>query len=302
MVRDKKHRGEKTELGVVLTALGPLVLWLRKRWVLAAVTFLGSVVAVVGPFWLIDNGWIPVRVVAGSLAAVAIVVDRIADRYETRLGDITFRQSERSAEKAVDNVNIFVSEAIEAMFLEGVARTGAITALKRTLARCAAASIGDGSRASYYPMRRESGGSRILDKPSHATELGRWDRPDRPFVEKEDPDHEIWDLLERSDEEPEVRNNPELVYGVDWSKKKYDTFYSVPVKADTVQFGMLSVNNARVGAIGGPQRAAVLAMARIFALVISGQKGPKFLNIQAAYHRASVVASNVPSIRTEAEQ
>ncbi|WP_105035028.1 hypothetical protein [Cryobacterium aureum] len=66
------------------------------------------------------------------------------------------------------------------------------------------------------------------------------------------------DKADKADEEAEVKSDPEVVYGVEWSMKKYKTIYSVPVKANMVQLGFLSVNNAKVGAIGGPQRAAVL--------------------------------------------
>ena len=302
MARAKKHRDDKPEIGLVLRALGPMSSWLRKRWLLAIATFIGAIISVLAPFLLTDPGWNPFRIIVGVATAVAIILDRVADRYETKLADLTFRESERSAEKAVENVNIFISEALEAMFLSGTAREQAIRSLKRTLVRCAAACVGDGSRASYYPMRRGDGGTRVLERPSHATEHGRFDKPDRPFIEAEDPDHEVWTILDRSDEEPEVRSKPEKVYGIDWNKKKYKTFYSVPIKADMVQFGFLSVNNAKVGAIGGPQRAAILSMARVYALVISGFKGPLFLNTQASFHTMSVVAPTLSGITEGVEQ
>jgi hypothetical protein len=299
MARKSGHRGEKNDMGPFLLSLGPLTLWLKQKFVLPVVTFIGAVVAVFAPLVLTDAGWAPLRILAGVLAAISIVADRLADTYEKKLALITFRESERSAEKAVDDLNILLSEAIESMFLEGSARVEAIKALRRTLARQAVSSIGEGSRASYYPLRRGEGGTRILDRPLHATAHGRFDKPDRPFVEAETPLHEVWRILDRADEEPEVRSAPEVVGGVDWNNKKYDTFYSVPVKANMVQLGFLSVNNAKVGAIGGPQRAVVLAMARTMALVIAAQKGPKFLNSQAAYNRASEVAVSVGATTEE---
>jgi hypothetical protein len=251
------------------------------------------VVAVFAPFFWSASEWTGLRITAGVLAALAIAADRIADTFEKKQSTLVFRESERSAEKAVDDVNILLSEAIEATFLEGSARVEAIKALRRELARRAASCIGEMSRASYYPLRREPGGSRVLDRPLHATEHGRFDKPDRPFIESEDPDHDVWTILDRADEEPEIRSSPDEVGGVDWEKKKYKTFYSVPVKANMVQFGFLSVNNANIGSIGGPQRAAILAMARTMALVIAWQKGPRFMNTQAAYYQVSVASATV---------
>ncbi|MDJ0337900.1 hypothetical protein [Cryobacterium sp. PH31-O1] len=306
MVRDKKggakHVGDKGKKGAVspfLKAVGPVLLVLRDAFVFTILTFLGAVVAVLSPIVLTDPGWGTARIIAGAIAAGAIMADKAADRYDKKLGEITFRESERSAEKAVDDLNIFISEAIESTFLRGAARIEAIKALRRTLARQAASAIGDDSRASYYSLRREAGGLRILDNPLHETRHGRNDRPNRPFLEREDPDHEVWAILDKADEETEVKSDPEVVYGVDWSRKKYKTFYSVPVKANMVQLGFLSVNNAKVGAIGGPQRASILGMARTMALVIAAQKGPEFLNTQAAYYQVSAGTDTVTNITEE---
>lgn len=293
VTRDRKHRGSNPEIGTFLKAIGPLTLKLKRWWVLPILALVGALAAVIGPIYLVDPGWAWLRITAGSVAALAILADRVADYFDKKTAELTFRESERSAEKSVGALNVFLSEALEAMFLENVARTEAIKTLRRTIARTAAACVGDGSRASYYPLRRETGGTRILDRPFHATEYGRFDKPDRPFLESEDPDHEVWTVLDRADEEPEVRSDDEEVHGVDWSKKKYRTFYSVPVKANMVQLGFLSVNNSKVGAIGGPQRATVLAMARALALVMAAHKGPRFLNEQAAYYRVSGVSANV---------
>ncbi|MDN3444142.1 hypothetical protein [Microbacterium sp. APC 3901] len=271
-------------MGAFLHAVGPLLSKLKRFQVFTLTTFVGAVVAVFGPLIWADPGWHWVRVLAGVAAAVAILGDKFADRYDQKVSTLKFLESERSAEKAIDDLNVVLSEAIEVAFLTGRARDEQAKALRRTVARQAASAVGDGSRATYYTMRREGGGQRILDSAVHGTEHGRYDRPDRPFVEREDPQNTIWTLLDRADEEPEVCNAPDEVYGVDWKKKKYDTFYTVPVKAKSVQLGLLSVNNASAGAIGGPQRAAVLAMARTMALVITVIKGPTSMNSQQARH------------------
>ncbi|MGK3949926.1 hypothetical protein [Microbacterium sp. K2] len=278
------HSGTK-ELGAFLHACGPLLSKFKRRQIFTIATFIGAVVAVFGPLIWGDPAWHGIRIAAGIAAAVAILGDKLADRYDQTVASLKFRESERSAEKAIDDLNVVLSEAIEVMFLTGRARDEQAKALRRTVARQAASAVGDGSRATYYTMRREAGGRRILDSAVHGTEHGRYDRPDRPFIEREDPENTIWSLLDRADEEPEVCNAPDEVYGVDWAKKKYDTFYTVPVKAKSVQLGLLSVNNASAGAIGGPQRSAVLAMARTMALVVAVIKGPVSLNSQQSRHR-----------------
>lgn len=271
-------------LGAFLHAVGPLLSKFKRWQIFTVVTFVGAVVAVIGPFIWSDPGWHWLRIVAGIAAAAGILGDKLADRYDATVAKLKFRESERLAEKAIDDLNVVLSEAIEAMFLTGRPRDEAARALRRTVARQAASAVGDGSRATYYTMRREAGGSRILDNAVHGTEHGRYDRPDRPFIEREDPAHTIWTLLDRADEEPEVCSAPDEVYGLDWTKKKYDTFYTVPVKAKSVQLGLLSVNNAAAGAIGGPQRAAVLAMARTMALVVTVIKGAPSMNSQQSRH------------------
>lgn len=271
-------------LGAFLHAVGPLLSQLKRRQVFTIVTFVGAVVAVIGPLLWGDPGWHWVRIVAGIAAAAGIVGDKLADRYDSTVAKLKFRESEFLAEKAIDDLNVVLSEAVEVMFLTGRPRDEAAKALRRTVARQAASAVGDGSRATYYTMRREAGGSRILDSAVHGTEHGRYDRPDRPFIEREDPENTIWALLDRADEEPEVCNAPDEVYGIDWKQKKYDTFYTVPVKAKSVQLGLLSVNNATAGAIGGPQRAVALAMARTMALVVTVIKGPSSMNSQQARH------------------
>lgn len=278
----------------VLRFVGPTLAWLRERHILALVAFAGTITALVASLLLPDASWYPLRIIAGVAGAAAVIADRFADSYEKKVSAITFVESERSAEKSIEHLNVFLSEAIEITFLQGEAREEATKALRRQITQFAARSIGDGTRASFYPMRREGGGGkRVLGPPFHTTEFGRYDKPTRPFEERVDPDHEIWGLLDRDDEEPEVRSYPEEVYGLDWSKKKYRTFYSVPVKANTVQLGFLSVNNSKVGAIGGPQRATLLAMARTLALMLAMEKGPQSMKTQAAFHEVSGVAVTV---------
>src|SRR5207253_2106863 len=147
--------------GRVLRAIGPLLSWLKKSWILLIITFVGAVIAVIGPVWLGTSHWDWLRMTAGIAAAAAIVADKVADHYDKVIATRTFRESEQSAEKAVDDLNVVLSEAIEVMALSGSGRNAAEAALRRTLARQAASAIGDGSRATYYSLRRDQNGLRI---------------------------------------------------------------------------------------------------------------------------------------------
>ena len=284
---------EKKGPGWVVKFFGPLSSFLRRSFILTGLTLVSAVLVVGIPQWfLLKNGrtdpaWAPLSVAAGIVIAVAVVLDRIADAYEKRIAAGTLTGSEESAENTVTDLNTFISEALEVTFLEGNARMKHIKALRRILVLCAAKCVGPGSRATYYTLRVLPDKTRILGAPQHHCEYGRYDKPSRPFIETEDTDHSVWQIMDGPDQEPRVHSEGEEIYGLDWTRKKYKTFISVPVKAGEVQFGFLSVNNARVGAIGGPQQATILAMARIFALVLSNARGPRLMNSRQGTYEMS---------------
>lgn len=241
------------------------------------------------------------------MTALAVAFDKIADNYDKvieaaqaaeakRLADLTLAGSEDAAENAVSDLNTFLLEALNVAFREGASRQEHLQTLRRILVMCAAKAIGPGSRATYYTLDGDRG-NRVLGDAQHQTEYGRTDRPDRPFIEREDPQHTIWQLLDRSDEEAEVHSAPEEVYGLDWEKARYVTFVSIPVKAGNAVFGVLSVNCANAGAIQGVQRGTLLAMARAFAIALAYVTGPR--NLLLAASRMSVPTATVQSTQKE---
>ncbi|KAA9131166.1 hypothetical protein [Microbacterium caowuchunii] len=274
--------------------------WLAEhRAVTLFLTVLGGVSAALSPFlWLnIPEGgttvflfpneawWIFFRVVsiaAGVLAVLAVAGDKVADAWEARASSRTIAEGERRAEKSILDLNVVLNEAIRTLFLTGQRQTDAVEALRRTVVHQAAQAVGAGTRATSYKLYRGKDDRRVLKEAEH----GVWDRkdhPNAPFYERVDPDLIIWKMMDREDDEPEVHEYPEEISGFDWSAKieRYKTFFSVPVKAGSVQLGMLSVNNREIGAIGGAQRAVIIAMAKTLALATAAANGAKIMNEEA---------------------
>lgn len=257
-----------------LDMFGPIASPLRRNFILATVILASAIVTVCATrVGLVDGRmnprWVPWIVGMGIAAAVAVLLDRIADSYDGRASNEEYQGSEFTAESSVTELNVFLSEIIEVSYLSGNSRRTALGALRRHLVRSAANSIGPGSRATYYTLERSTPGERVLGSPEHFVTVGRGDKPARPFRELESPGHDVWKLIDNVDENPDVLNAPDHVNDLDWSRRPYDTFLSIPVKAKGKIFGMLSVNNATAGAIGRTQRAAIIAMARAYAAAMS---------------------------------
>jgi hypothetical protein len=273
----------------VARALGHIAVTLRDNYWFAGAIALGTLVAGISAF-IADENAVKFWVLGGAIAtAGGALGDWFADRHESILLEEAKEtekdaavQAEIRAERAIEELNFILTEAHAAMFLTGASRRDAIQALPRTFVRSAAALLGDGSRASYYQLSDSTPGARCLTDPVHGKGLGRSDEPPRPFLEAEAPDHDVWRIMDRPDVETAVRSEPEAVGGVVWDRVQYTTFYSVPVKAKNVQFGFLSVNSSVAGSIGGPQRATVLAIARILALVLAGDTPPRELQTAAS--------------------
>lgn len=278
-------------------------------------TILGGLAAVFSPFlWLnIPDGatvvflysneawWVTFRVasiVAGVLAVLSVIGDKMADAWEAEAASRTVHEGERAAEASILQLNVVLNEAIRTLNLTGKRQEDAVEALRRTIVNQAAQSVGDLTRATSYRLYREKTDLRVLKDAEHGV-VGRRDKPNKPFYERLDPELEIWRMLDREDDEPDVRSYPEVIEGLDWEAKKdrYQTFFSVPVKAGNVQLGMLSVNNKVVGAIGGPQRAVILAMAKVLAMATAAAKGPKIMNELVAEQekRDGLPGMSVPS-------
>jgi len=288
-------KSERPKRRDVVDLLGPLAQVLKHSWTLTVVTLVSTVAAILVPRLAIDEetgaplpGTVPWVVTFGIVVAVSVVLDKIADAYDKRAASQSLRGSEDSAANAASDLNTFLVQALEISFVEGAAQKKSTHTLVQILTMTAAKSIGPGSRATYYELTKDKNGMRTLGSPQHTTEYGRSDKPRRPFIEAEDPTHPIWRLMDGPDEEPEVISAPTEVHGIKWEDKKYKTFLSVPVKANDVQFGMLSVNNSTVGSIGESQRAIVLGMARSMALVLAMQHGPRTMT--------SMLTSPVPVV------
>lgn len=59
------------------------------------------------------------------------------------------------------------------------------------------------SRATEWVL--DTSGQRILGSYLHATGGGRRDKPRRPFVKAEDPDLDIWRVIDTPDEEADIK-------------------------------------------------------------------------------------------------
>lgn len=283
---------------LLLGWLGPPAAFLKRRWIppiTATISVIATLVAVnfvvddegnrtVGATWTI--------VTAGILSALLALLDKLADAYDQKLAEKELAFSEDLAEAKVSDLNSF----LDACGQTSTRRAGAVRrdyadSLRQYLVIAAGKSL-DGSRASYYTLSYDEDGYRILGDPKHHME-GRSDQSQRPFLEREDPDLTIWTLLDRADTEPQIVEYPDNPDWLDWNKVIYRAYYSVPVKHGDQVFGMLSVNTLDVGSISGSQRAAILAMARAYALTLClldppGPNGPKRASGKASAGKASV--------------
>lgn len=261
--------------GNFFTVMGTTAAALKKYWILTVVIGLAAVLAIFHRSVFVDDkgvplaGWTPVVVTLGVGAAVAVVLDRVADAYDARISALEFQGAEDTAENAVRDLNTFLGQALATSAHSPEDRVAHLDTLRQILVMCAAKSIGPGTRATYYTLSYATDGSRILGDPEHQCEVGRSDKPERPWIESDNPSHEIWKIMDGPDEEPQVRHVTEVIDGLNWSKKPYDTFVSVPVKFKDQQFGLLSVNCSKDGSIAASQRAAILAMARTMALTLA---------------------------------
>lgn len=109
---------------------------------------------------------------------------------------------------------------------------------------------------------------------------GRGDEASTEFVEQDDPDHPIWIMMSARDSDCVIYKEPDAQPRVDWSSKPYKTFVSVPVQADSVVFGMISVNAPQVGDLTEVDRLAVIAMARVMAATLTMDFGPRRLRTE----------------------
>lgn len=255
--------------------VGPPAAWFKKYWIPPGLAAVGAIVAILAAnVWIDADGtrfdwarWLLVS--TGIAAAVSSLVDKLADVYDRKVAEQELALSEDQAEAKVGDLNAFLAHCALTSEQSGTARRDYPHLLRQFLVIAAAKSLSSASRASYYTLSEDEKGHRVLGDPVHHLEGGRTDQSSRPFIEEESPDNTIWTMLDRADTEPQVVEYPDNPDGIDWDKVSYRSYYSVPVKHRERVFGMLSVNTAEVGAISGSQRAAVLGMARAYALTLS---------------------------------
>lgn len=311
----------------LLDLFGPIASALRKNYVLSLFIAVTAVAIGLLPKIFVDDKGVPlpwttpVVIVSVCLAAAAVAFDRVGDDYDKRtvrrFNNLAMREAREAAaleytgsvataERSVSELNIFLLEAIEVSFLEASSRSTEVLALRRHLARSAANSIGPNTRATYYTLLSRVPGNRELGDPKHGATVGRRDKPERPWLEAENPGHDIWKILDQPDEHPDVHETPDAVSDLVWENVRYDTFLTIPVKAHGVVFGVLSVNNAAAGSIGEVQRSVILAMARAMALVLALDTGVRTIknlaNGDDLSHGAVTLYEDETVDETEAEK
>lgn len=264
---------------------GAFSLWLRNHWLLTAATFLGAAALVVIPRTAVDPagrvfGWASWLLVGlGVTAAVAVVLDKVADRHSGKLDAIETAGQERAGVRAINRIVSLLEEVHELTFLPPGAAAVRVAAFPAAVAMAAGSApvvVGDSVRASYYPLEVAPDGMRSMTNPRS---WGRSDEPITSFVERDDPDHAIWGTLAARDTECRIYTAPEPVQGLNWDERPYDTFLTVPVKAaNRVTFGMLTVNALNRGDLTELDRVCAIALARVAATAVAITRGYKQLS------------------------
>ncbi|MGO1971631.1 MAG: hypothetical protein ACTH2Q_01605 [Propionibacteriaceae bacterium] len=207
---------------------------------------------------------------------MATAADKIADRYDSQ-------ETERAKQAEISAVTNSLTALIGLLdsahgvaFKEKTARTSALQDLRIPLIQSAHNSpTATDVRATYYPLTRDENDLRVLRDPKSR---GRVDQASTEFFERDDPDHPIWTLMSSKDTSCVIYDEPDPTPRVDWATRPYKTFISVPVQADGVVFGMLSINAPEVGDLVEVDRLSVITMARIMALTLAMNKGPRVLD------------------------
>lgn len=275
----------------LLVYLGPVAWWLKTNWVFALATFIAVVGAPLLLYWVPkdDAGdhqpWVlPWVVILVVLGAFSVLGDKLADRYESRLSEQRtaeleannvrlYDSAEQSTLQGLNEVNWLLDNALLVPFLKRVAKDTRVETVRDSVVKAAAQAIGPMSRATYYELVWDEGEGRRLVNPRHAVTVGRTDRPDKEWVESKNPSHQMWTILNRPDLEPPIVRNPDDASGLEWNRVEYECFVTIPVRAKGVVFGVLSVNSGHAASIGETQKALIITIARILALVEAAQLG-----------------------------
>jgi hypothetical protein len=269
--------------------VGRVSLWLRNYWFLTVAIFLGAAAAVALPRTAVDSQgrmfewakWLLIGL--GVIAAIAVALDKVADRHSTKLDKIETAGQLRAGVRAVNRIVSLLQEVHELTFMSPGQATARVAAFPRfvTVAAGSAPVVGDGVRASYYALKTDSDGYRSMTDPV-SWALGRTDEPITEFVERDAPGHNIWNVLAARDTAPQIYKEPDPVDGLNWAERPYDTFLTVPVKAaNRVTFGMLTVNALEGGDLSELDRVCTIALARIMATAEAIAAGYRQMNTSA---------------------
>lgn len=252
----------KHSLPLVLQFFGPTLSWFKDKYLLLVLTVAFGVAAAFD--FVGSSGW---RIGLALAAVLLLALERLADLYDEKVRELDLQNSEASAERATQRVNDFLHWLVKAT--AGGKKPSAWTAM-HAAAQSANSTLGDDARTMFYELEG-SAPERVLREKITIRGSQRTDGSDRPFIEKDSPELDVWRLLDRPDTEPQpVEVDPEERRGAR-SPTEYATYYSIPVRTESHVFGMLSVNHRQVGAIGATQRAAILAIARALAIFLATQ-------------------------------
>jgi len=316
----KQRLGRNAFEDALLTYLGPLSWALKEHWVLPLVTF-ASVIGAPALLYYVPRTaagevepWVRNGVVTLAIVgALAVLADRLADRYDSRVteeqaaglaeeGTELLAAAEQSTLHRFNELNWLLDRAHGTAFLsQQDARDTLIDAIRDSVVKAAASALGPGSRATYYQLVWDDDGTRRLVNPRHALTVGRSDQPEKEWVERSNPTHGMWTLLNRDDSEPPIFQSPDPAANLDWNRVDYDCFVTLPVRAEQLVFGVLSVNSSDLGAIGETEKAMVLAAARLLALVEATHRGAEQARTDSEAqekHRKKRMSAGMSSVAT----
>jgi len=254
--------------GLVWT-LGRYAVWLRDKYILLAIT-LGAAICVAVLVFASDSegaplSWAPRSLLAAAIAAaLASAADKFADRHA--------KKEEKLSQDAASEAGVRAVVRLIALLenLNQVARSRRATAqVQMPNVRLAAAALAsevpsaENVRASYYALTRDADGKYQLVDP---VTQGRPEDAVTEFRAADDPGHSIWQLLATPDKNCKIRNDGDAVPDFDWTTKRYKTFVTLPVRAGTAVFGMLTANALNPGDLTELDRVALIAAARTLAL------------------------------------
>lgn len=272
MPRDNVSRGAAWAIGAVCQ-------WLRDRWVLAGLILVGALAAALPYFDFAQDGsgdtlaWANgVRVAGMVLAALAVAMDRAGDLHSRRATRATELAARRASARAMSPLLSLLESVID--ITQARPLTPLASTQLRTLLVTAAQlmPLTEGVRATYYPLRRERDGTRVLDQP---TSRGRDEESTTTWFESTSKGHFVWQLMDGADinamivRRPLPGETPDRDYGIDWESKVYECFISVPVKTPSQQFGLLSINAPGRNDLTEADRVATIAAARVMGLALS---------------------------------